>query len=111
MNQSGNSLMTLVNRESITRRAMLLALPGIAFAPRLLAQHQVTPLTTVGLQQITLAVSDIERSLAFYQELFGVSVQARHERSVLLLTFLRSQKQVQQHLVLIILVWEWTALT
>ena len=84
MNESGNSLMTLVNRESITRRAMLLALPGIAFAPRLLAQHQVTPLTTVGLQQITLAVSDIERSLAFYQELFGVSVQARHERSVLL---------------------------
>ena len=84
MNQSGNSLMTLVNRESITRRAMLLALPGIAFAPRLLAQHQVAPLTTVGLQQITLAVSDIERSLAFYQELFGVSVQARHERSVLL---------------------------
>ena len=84
MNQSGNSLMTLVNRESITRRAMLLALPGIAFAPRLLAQHQVAPLTTVGLQQITLAVSDIERSLTFYQELFGVSVQARHERSVLL---------------------------
>ena len=84
MNESGNSPMTFVNRESITRRAMLLALPGIAFAPRLLAQHQVAPLTTVGLQQITLAVSDIERSLAFYQELFGVSVQARHERSVLL---------------------------
>ena len=84
MNESGNSLMTLVNKESITRRAMLLALPGIAFAPRLLAQNQVAPLTTVGLQQITLAVSDIERSLAFYQELFGVSVQARHERSVLL---------------------------
>ena len=84
MNESGNSPMTLVNRESITRRAMLLALPGIAFAPRLLAQHQVAPLTTVGLQQITLAVSNIERSLAFYQELFGVSVQARHERSVLL---------------------------
>ncbi|MBO77654.1 MAG: hypothetical protein CME17_09485 [Gemmatimonadetes bacterium] len=84
MSESGNSLMTLVNGESITRRAMLLTLPGIAFAPRLLAQHQVAPLTTVGLQQITLAVSDIERSLAFYQELFGVSVQARHERSVLL---------------------------
>ena len=84
MNERGNSLMTLVNGESITRRAMLLALPGIAFAPRLMAQHQVAPLTVVGLQQITLAVSDMERSLAFYQELFGVSVQARHERSVLL---------------------------
>ncbi len=84
MNERGNSLMTLVNGESITRRAMLLALPGIAFAPRLMAQHQVAPLTILGLQQITLAVSDIERSLAFYQELFGVSVQARHETSVLL---------------------------
>ena len=44
-----------------------------------MAKHQVAPLSIVGLQQITLAVSDIERSLAFYQELFGVSVQARHE--------------------------------
>ena len=84
MNESGNSLMTFVNGNSITRRAMLLSLPGIAFAPRLIAKHQVAPLSIVGLQQITLAVSDIERSLAFYQELFGVSVQARHERSVLL---------------------------
>jgi len=84
MNESENSLMTLVNRDRITRRAMLLSLPGIALVPRLIAQHQVAPLTVVGLQQITLAVSDIERSLAFYQELFGVSVQARHERSVLL---------------------------
>ena len=84
MNESGNRLMTLVNRDSITRRAMLLSLPGIAFAPRLIAKHQVAPLSIVGLQQITLAVSDIERSLAFYQELFGVSVQARHEKSVLL---------------------------
>ena len=84
MNESGNSLMTFVNGDSITRRAMLLSLPGLAFTSRLIAQHQVAPLSIVGLQQITLAVSDIERSLAFYQELFGVSVQARHEKSVLL---------------------------
>ncbi len=84
MNESGNSLVTFVNGDSITRRAMLLSLPGLAFAPRLMARHRVAPLTIMGLQQITLAVSDIERSLAFYQELFGVSVQARHERSILL---------------------------
>jgi catechol 2,3-dioxygenase-like lactoylglutathione lyase family enzyme len=84
MNESGNSLMTFVSGDSITRRAMLLSLPGLAFTSRLIAQHQVAPLSIVGLQQITLAVSDIERSLAFYQELFGVSVQARHEKSVLL---------------------------
>jgi catechol 2,3-dioxygenase-like lactoylglutathione lyase family enzyme len=84
MNENGNSLMTFVNGDSITRRAMLLSLPGLAFTSRLIAQHQVAPLSIVGLQQITLAVSDIERSLAFYQELFGVSVQARHEKSVLL---------------------------
>ena len=84
MNESDNNQMTLGNGDGITRRAMLLSLPGLALTPRLLTQHRAAPLRVVGLQQVTLAVSDVERSLAFYQQLFGLSVQARHGVSALL---------------------------
>lgn len=61
-------------------------LPGLALAPRLLAQTPSSkPRFTVnGLSQITLSVSDVQRSLAFYQELFGMPIQARQGSTVLL---------------------------
>jgi catechol 2,3-dioxygenase-like lactoylglutathione lyase family enzyme len=61
-------------------------LPGLALAPRLLAQTPSTkPRFRVnGLSQITLSVSDVQRSLAFYQGLFGMPVQARQGSTVLL---------------------------
>ncbi len=68
----------------LTRRAMMLSLPVLAVAPRLLAQERVAPLRVRGLHQVTVAVSDLERSLKFYQGLFGMPVQARHGASVLL---------------------------
>ena len=66
----------------LTRRELLLSLPALAVARRLLAQ--AAPLRTRGLHQVTLAVSDVERSLEFYQRLFGMPVQARHGSKVLL---------------------------
>ena len=69
----------------VTRRSLLLSLPGLALARRrLLAQEQAAPLAVLGLHQVTLAVSDLERSLDFYQGLFGMPVQARHEGTILL---------------------------
>ncbi len=68
----------------MTRRSLLLSLPGLALARRVLAQEQAAPLGVRGLHQVTLAVSDLERSLDFYQGLFGLSVQARHGRKILL---------------------------
>jgi catechol 2,3-dioxygenase-like lactoylglutathione lyase family enzyme len=61
-------------------------LPGLALAPRLLAQTPSTkPRFKVnGLSQITLSVSDVQRSLAFYQGLFGMPIQARQGSTVLL---------------------------
>jgi catechol 2,3-dioxygenase-like lactoylglutathione lyase family enzyme len=49
------------------------------------AQSSPSPAFRVnGLSQITLTVSDVKRSLAFYQGLFGMPIQARQGSSVLL---------------------------
>ena len=68
----------------VTRRGLLLSLPELALARRLLAHGQATPLRVRGLHQVTLAVSDLERSLDFYQGLFGMPVQARQGGKILL---------------------------
>ncbi|MCH7935000.1 MAG: VOC family protein [Gemmatimonadetes bacterium] len=68
----------------MTRRSLLLSLPGLALARRVLGQGQAAPLSIRGLHQVTLAVSDLERSLDFYQGLFGMPVQARQEGKILL---------------------------
>jgi catechol 2,3-dioxygenase-like lactoylglutathione lyase family enzyme len=68
---------------SLDRRSFLAALPALALSPRLLAQAR--PAFSVnGLSQITLTVSDVARSLDFYQGLFGMPVQARQGSTVLL---------------------------
>ena len=70
---------------SIPRREFLASLPALAVAPRLLAQGPAQPTFRVnGLSQITLTVSDVKRSLEFYQGLFGMPVQARQGSTVLL---------------------------
>jgi len=69
---------------TISRRELLLALPGLALAHRLVAQAGPAPLHVLGLSQVTLAVSDVARSVAFYQRLFGLPVQGRHGDAVLL---------------------------
>lgn len=66
----------------ITRRELLLSLPLLAVGRRLLAQQ--APLPAGSLHQVTLAVSDVARSLEFYQGLFGMPIQARHGDKVLL---------------------------
>jgi catechol 2,3-dioxygenase-like lactoylglutathione lyase family enzyme len=69
---------------SIDRRHFLAALPALAVAPRLLAQAPAAKFRVTGLSQITLTVSDVARSLDFYQGLFGMPVQARQGSTVLL---------------------------
>jgi catechol 2,3-dioxygenase-like lactoylglutathione lyase family enzyme len=53
--------------------------------PRLFAQGGAAPPFRVnGLSQITLTVSDVKRSLDFYQGLFGMPIQARQGSTILL---------------------------
>jgi len=69
---------------TIDRRSFIAALPALAYAPRLFAQPGAAPFRSTGLSQLTLTVSDVARSLDFYQGLFGMPVQARQGSTVLL---------------------------
>lgn len=76
--------MSFVTRRAVTRREMLLAVPGLAVASKLLAQAGPPAIRVRGISSVTLAVSDVARSVAFYQGLFGLPIQARHGSKVLL---------------------------
>ena len=70
---------------SIDRRRFLAALPALAMSPRMLAQSPAPARFRVnGHSQIPPPVSDVTRSLEFYQGLFGMPVQARQGSTVLL---------------------------
>jgi catechol 2,3-dioxygenase-like lactoylglutathione lyase family enzyme len=69
---------------TVSRRHFIAALPVLAYAPRLVAQTAAPPFRVTGLSQMTLTVSDVKRSLDFYQGLFGMPIQARHGSTVLL---------------------------
>jgi catechol 2,3-dioxygenase-like lactoylglutathione lyase family enzyme len=59
----------------MTRRTLLLSVPTLAAATRLLAQAGGATLTARALNHIAIAVSDKKRSMEFYQGLFGWPIQ------------------------------------
>ena len=67
-----------------SRRDILLALPALAAARRVFGQGGASTLRAHGLSQMTLSVSDVQRSVAFYQALFGMPIQARQGATVIL---------------------------
>lgn len=68
----------------IDRRSFLASLPVCLAAERLLAQAALPQIRVNGLSQLTLTVSDPQRSIAFYQGLFGMPIQARQGTTTLL---------------------------
>src|SRR5262245_39264723 len=68
----------------ISRRDMLLALPALMMAPRLVSQTNTAPIRVRKLNHVTLKVSDVKRSVEFYQGLFGMPIQARQGSTVCL---------------------------
>jgi catechol 2,3-dioxygenase-like lactoylglutathione lyase family enzyme len=74
----------MANTSTLTRRELLLSLSAIAVARRLVAQANRAPVRTLGLHHVVLAVSDVERSVDFYQGLFGSPIQGRQGSNVLL---------------------------
>src|SRR5688572_31463773 len=69
----------------ITRRDLLLSLPSLALVPRLLGQTAAAPPIPVkALNYFSLNVSDMKRSIDFYQGLFGMPIQERWGDSVLM---------------------------
>jgi len=59
----------------LARRNLLLALSATLIAPRVLAQAPRTPLKTLRLNNVMIGVSDLDRSIGFYQKLFGPPVR------------------------------------
>lgn len=69
---------------AISRRHLLVSLPGLALAPRVFAQAGQPPIRVHALNHLTLAVSDPKRTIDFYQGLFGMPIQARQGATTLL---------------------------
>ena len=61
---------------ALTRRTFLATIGACVAAPRGLAQSTPPPIPVVGINHMTLTVSDVQRSLEFYQGLFGMPIQA-----------------------------------
>jgi catechol 2,3-dioxygenase-like lactoylglutathione lyase family enzyme len=67
-------------KSPIDRRRFLMSVPAVAAAPRLFAQAK-PQLKIRGFNHVTLVVSDLKRSVDFYQGLFGLS-RERHSRTL-----------------------------
>src|SRR5690242_8472666 len=61
----------------LSRRQMLASLPSLAMLPRVFLQAPNPPIRAVGINHVTLLVSDVKRSVDFYQGLFGMPVISR----------------------------------
>lgn len=70
--------------EFVTRRAWLASVAAVATARRLRGQSGKAPVPARKLNLMTLVVSDIARSVEFYQGLFGMPIQGRQGSTVLL---------------------------
>jgi catechol 2,3-dioxygenase-like lactoylglutathione lyase family enzyme len=69
---------------SLDRRRFLMSLPAIVMAPRVLAQRagSAAPLVITSFNHVSLNVTDVKRSIDFYQGLFGMPIQSRQGASV-----------------------------
>jgi catechol 2,3-dioxygenase-like lactoylglutathione lyase family enzyme len=68
---------------TLTRRDLLLSLPALAVARRLLAQGGAQ-LKVRALNHFTISVADPKRTIDFYQSVFGMPIQARQGATTLL---------------------------
>ena len=66
----------------LSRRRLLFSLPGLILAPRVWRQTGNGQIRVTGINHVTLSVSDVKRSVDFYQGLFGMPVISRQGASV-----------------------------
>lgn len=67
----------------LSRRSILKAIPALGLCSPLLAQS-ATPIAVRKLHSYGMRVTDVERSLRFYQDIFGAAIQARQGDTVCL---------------------------
>ena len=61
----------------LSRRDVLRSLPALVAAPRAFGQTSNAPIRATGINHVTLSVSDVTRSVDFYQGLFGMPIVSR----------------------------------
>src|SRR5579871_724644 len=62
----------------ITRRNLVAALSALAIAPSAsFAQRDTAPIRVRTLNHVSISVADVDRSVDFYQRIFGMSVKSR----------------------------------
>ena len=71
------------NAHTLNRRQVLQSVPLLAMAPAALAQDR-SPVAVRKIHSFDIKVSDLARSLKFYQDLFGAPIQSRRNGSVYL---------------------------
>ena len=70
---------------SVSRRDLLCALPALVASTRAFAQASAPPIRVTGFNHVTLSVSDVKRSVDFYQGLFGMPIASRQGATASLL--------------------------
>jgi len=68
----------------ISRRELLLSIPALAFVPRMFAQAGKPSVQVKAINHFALSVSDVKKSVDFYQGLFGMPIQQRQGSTVIL---------------------------
>ena len=81
MNDAIDSLLTGYERGALSRRDLVLTLAALAAAP-LPAAAQPAPLRARSLNHASLIVSDVDRSVSFYQKVFGLPVKSEQTGGV-----------------------------
>src|SRR5262245_51866800 len=69
---------------TMTRRQLLWTLPAIAAAPRIFGQAAKPAVQVKTINHFGLNVSDVQKSVDFYQALFGMPIQAKQGSTVIL---------------------------
>ena len=81
MSQAVESLLTHYEAGRLSRRALVALLTALAAAPRA-GTAQPAALKAATLNHASLIVSDLDRSVAFYQRAFGMSVKSTQQGGV-----------------------------
>ena len=75
MNELIHDLLERFGKGTLSRRALVHGLTVLAAAGSSAAHAQVsTPFVSNGIDHISIQVTDLERSIAFYQSIFGLSI-------------------------------------
>ena len=75
---------TQTSKHGLSRRSLIKALAALSVAPSVYAQQGAGHVPVQQFHMFALKVSDVERSVRFYQDVFGAPIQARQGTTVCL---------------------------